>query len=398
MEIVIAHFSTHWVGSSGGVEKTVCALSGAMTKRGHHVTVLYLGEEEGDPYFPLDPGVETRNILFENGQKIIGDKLPMLLRVYREIARTFSKTKAREINAVYKGKQYGKQIQRWFANHKADIVLSVSPMSAKYLLIDGQCRVPTIEMTREDPESGFAVLSKEEKEAVAKAKAMQVLLPEDLKTAGRYFPNVPAYAIGNIASVNALQAAPGAEKKRYKITNVGTVCSRKNQKLLVEAFAPLAKQYPDWDLEIYGSKESPYAKKLQKYIDLHHLNQRIYLKGVTRKVSEVYAGSDILAYPSRSEGFPNGVIEAMSAGLPVVGLWSCHGTNQLVKDGVSGFLVKDDVEEFREKLARLMEDAQLRESMGKEGLRETEKYKPEKIWDQWEALLKKYADREAQKI
>lgn len=163
MEIVIAHFSTHWVGSSGGVEKTVCALSGAMTARGHHVTVLYLGEEEGNPYFPLDPGVETRNILFEDGREIIGDKLPMLLRVYREIARTFSKTKAREINAVYKGKQYGKQIQKWFANHKADIVLSVSPMSAKYLLIDGQCRVPAIEMTREDPESGFAVLSKEEK-------------------------------------------------------------------------------------------------------------------------------------------------------------------------------------------------------------------------------------------
>lgn len=394
MEIVIAHFSAHWVGISGGVEKTVCALSNAMTARGHHVTILYLGDKEGAPYFPLDERVVTQNILFEKGKRIEKEELPVWLRIYREVSRMFSKTKTREINAVYKGKQYGEQIWKWFRNHKADVVLSVSPMSTKYLLIDGACRVPTIEMTRDNPDEEYAVLSKEEKKAVSMAKAIQVLVPSDLKTAERYFPEVPAVVIGNTASLNALQAAPGIPKNRYKITNVGSVCARKNQKLLAEAFAPLADRYPDWDVEMYGEKDSLYAKNLQKYIDSHHLSKRVFLRGVTKKVFDVYADSDIFAYSSKSEGFPNGVIEAMSAGVPCIGLRECHGTNWLIKDGTSGFLVKNDAEGFREKLVKLMDDARLRKDMGEKGLEETKKYMPEKIWNQWEELLLQTVGRE----
>lgn len=392
MKIVIAHFSTHWVGMSGGVEKTVCSLSNAMVKRGHEVTILYLGEQEGNPYFPLDARVITKNILFENGQKIVNDKLPILLRAYREIARLLSKTKAREVNATYKGRQYGTQIRKWFMSHKADIALSVSPMSAKYLLIDGNCQVPVIEMTREDPDLGFPLLSVEEKRAISKAKAMQVLLPVDVKTANHYFPNVPAVAIGNAAMVNALPASPGNLKKRYRITNVGSVCSRKNQKLLIEAFSALAEKYPDWDVEIWGEKNSHYAKALQRYIELHGLRNRVFLKGITKKTDQVYADSDIFAYPSTSEGFPNGVIEAMSAGVPVVGLQECHGTNWLIENGVNGFWVKNDIHSFQSKLVKLMDDPQLRGEMGKCGLEKTKQYVPEKIWDQWDTFLRQVCD------
>lgn len=41
MNIVIAHFNTHWVDNPGGVEKSTCQLANALRERGHKVTILY---------------------------------------------------------------------------------------------------------------------------------------------------------------------------------------------------------------------------------------------------------------------------------------------------------------------------------------------------------------------
>lgn len=389
MKIVIAHFSSLWVDTSGGVEKMVCALSNAMVERGHDVEILYIESREGAPYFPLDSRVRTTNLLYKNGKQAIREVLPLYLRSYREIARLFSKTKAREINARYKGKLYGKQIKDWFAAHaEVDVVISVSSMSAKYLMIDGACKVPMIEMIHEDPALGFPALSELECKALRMAKAIQVLLPRDLEAAKKFFPDMPVAVIGNISEPDKKQAVPAGKKKRYRILNVGTICSRKNQELLVKVFHRLAEKYPDWDVDIWGWKISHYGWAVQKYIDLHHLSERVHLKGVTKEMEEVYADSDIFAYPSRSEGFPLGLIEAMSAGLPAVGLKECHGTNDLIHDGVTGYLTGSSEEEFMEGLEKLMQDAELRGRMGRAAREESQRYAPEKIWDQWENLLK----------
>lgn len=393
MNIVIAHFSTYWVGMSGGVEKVVCALSNAMTERGHHVEILYIENREGDPYFPLDERVRTTNLLYKDGKQIISEILPAHLRAYREIARLFSKTKAREINARYKGKMYGKRIREWFAAHDdIDLVISVSSMSAKYLMIDGACKVPMIEMIHEDPEIGFPRLSDLEKKALSQAKAIQVLLPRDLKAVKKYFPHIPAAAIGNISEPDKKQATPGTTKKHYKILNVGNICNRKNQELLVKAFHHLAEKYPDWEVDFWGDKSSHYGWALQKYIDLHHLSGQVHLRGITKNLDDIYAESDIFAYPSKSEGFPLGLIEAMSAGLPAVGLSECHGTNDLIRDGVTGYLAGSSESDFQEKLETLMSNAELRNQMGKAAKKLSQEYAPEKIWNQWEMLIQQVYD------
>lgn len=70
MNIVIAHFNTHWVDNPGGVEKSTCQLANALRERGHKVTILYRDGREGPPYFPLDESIPVDNILFENGKRL----------------------------------------------------------------------------------------------------------------------------------------------------------------------------------------------------------------------------------------------------------------------------------------------------------------------------------------
>ena len=94
MRIIVAHFGTHYVGMPGGVEKLICYLSSEMVKRGHDVTILYRDGVEGMPYFPLDKRVKQYNILFENGKKVVSEKLPLPIRVARELVRPFKQSAA----------------------------------------------------------------------------------------------------------------------------------------------------------------------------------------------------------------------------------------------------------------------------------------------------------------
>lgn len=50
---------------SGGVEKATVGFANELARRGHSVTILYLDQEEGNPYFSLDRQVVTENILFK---------------------------------------------------------------------------------------------------------------------------------------------------------------------------------------------------------------------------------------------------------------------------------------------------------------------------------------------
>lgn len=93
MNIVIAHFNSCYVRMPGGVEKVTCNLANAMTARGHSVTILYRESKEGHAYFPLDERVPEHNILYEDGQYMIQDKLPRSTRIKREFFRLFNAKK-----------------------------------------------------------------------------------------------------------------------------------------------------------------------------------------------------------------------------------------------------------------------------------------------------------------
>ena len=388
MKIVIAHFTNWWVGMSGGVEKVVCQFANAMCGRGHEVTILYIGDKEGSPYYFLDDRIRQVNILFEDGKQVVTRRLPVAGRVHREIGRLFSQKKAQEINTYYRGRLYGPRIRTWLEQTEADVVISCSPDSAKYLLIDAQCDLPVIEMTHVDPEVEFHNLSKYEREALRRTRLLQLPLATGLAVADACFPDLPTVIIGNPVNAAEAMADPGAEKKRHIIAGVGFVNGSKNWKLLAEAFERLYAAYPDWDVEIWGAPGAHgYFGRFQKYIENHHMGNRFFLRGKTDHIAEVYQKSDIFAFPSKSEGFGMALSEAMAAGLPAVGLKMCNGVNSLIQDGVNGYLTDATPEAFGDALEKLIKNASLRVKMGKAGTEAMKAYAPDIIWDLWEQAI-----------
>ena len=179
-------------------------------------------------------------------------------------------------------------------------------------------------------------------------------------------------------------------KDRYKIVFVARLDkNHKRPHLLIEAFAPLAEKYPNWDIELWGQEDRKiYKKELDMIVSKAGLGDRVHFKGTTTDVSSVLVTADIFAFPSAYEGFRLSLGEAMSMGLPAIGYKSCSAVNELIIDGETGILCDDGVTPLTAALERLMQDQNLRVTMGQAGRDRMKQFSPESIWGQWEELLK----------
>lgn len=246
-------------------------------------------------------------------------------------------------------------------------MVSCSIASTKYVILDAGINIPVIQMIHDDPPTQFPTFSKIEFEAARKCAAIQVMLDYAVPTVKEYFPDNRITVIGLPVYASSHIASPGAIKNKHIISSVGSLCDRKNQNLLVKAFSLIAGDFSDWELEIWGNKESLYGKRLEEQVKKLHLDERIHIMGPTHNVSTVYQNSDIFAVPSKLESFSLSLSEAMAAGVPAVGFKQCNGVNSLIQNEVTGYLVSNDINSFAGALARLMKSAGLRNKMGNAG-------------------------------
>ena len=82
---------------------------------------------------------------------------------------------------------------------------------------------------------------------------------------------------------------------------------------------------------------------------------------------------------------------SMSAGIPAVAFRSCAAVSELIKNGQTGILAEDGAAHLANALKELMVDQELRAAMGRNARESMKEYAPERIWDMWEDLLKRYA-------
>ena len=161
----------------------------------------------------------------------------------------------------------------------------------------------------------------------------------------------------------------------------------KRPHLLVEAFAKIAKEFPDWKVEIWGMSKYPaYEREIKNLIAQNQMEGQVALMGYSTDVEGLYRSADIHAFPSSCEGFSLAIADAMSIGLPHIGFEDAHSVNEIIVDGHNGFLAKD-VDDFAKKLKILMQDKDLRIKFGANAHKDMAAYAPEILMDEWEKLL-----------
>jgi glycosyltransferase involved in cell wall biosynthesis len=175
-----------------------------------------------------------------------------------------------------------------------------------------------------------------------------------------------------------------------RIVAIGRLSREKGFDLLIRAFAELAEPHPDWQLLIAG--EGPERSSLERLITELNLDLRASLPGWIESPLELLCSSRVFVLPSRYEGFPNALLEAMAAGVPVVSFACDHGPAEIVEHGVNGLLVAaEDVHGLAAELERMMLDVDLRIRLGGRAREVVQRFSNEAYFERWDRLLERSA-------
>jgi glycosyltransferase involved in cell wall biosynthesis len=175
-------------------------------------------------------------------------------------------------------------------------------------------------------------------------------------------PSFPKQQVGVLYNgVDQLRYRPPAEGRGHRsgpvrLVFAGRITPQKGIDTLLRALARPEMKGLAWSLDLGG--DGPQLEEYRSLAETLGLGERVRFHGwLSREaVSRLYRDGDLLVFPSRYEGMPNVVLEAMSCGLPIIGT-RIAGTEQLVRPGENGLLVEpDDEEGLGRALATLVAD------------------------------------------
>ena len=179
------------------------------------------------------------------------------------------------------------------------------------------------------------------------------------------------------AFLNRRADDPTVLRQRYRIpagariiANVGGIQRRKGQMELVEAAGPLVTEFPDVVFAIAGAAgDIEFGARLNARIAELRLEPHFAFIGFEPQIFNVLSIAEALVHPSYSEGFGLSILEAMAMGLPVVAT-RCGGPEEMIEDGVSGWLVPvGDVAALRGALRAVLSDPERSRQIGRSAAR-----------------------------
>ncbi|MFH8789740.1 glycosyltransferase family 4 protein [Streptomyces roseoverticillatus] len=191
-------------------------------------------------------------------------------------------------------------------------------------------------------------------------------------------------ALPNGVSAAAVEPSEGSAKL---VVAAGRLIPVKRYGLLVDAFAEVVAERPDWRLRIYG--RGPERTALRERIDALGLGENIALMGPHSPIETEWAKGSIAAVTSDFESFGMTIVEAMHCGVPVVATDCPQGPREIIEDGVDGLLVRPgDAGAIAEGLLKLIDDEELRRSMGRAARASAQRYAPAQIAERFEQIVR----------
>lgn len=362
--------SRKYDGIAGGVERMSIAIMDEMVRRGHQIEMMSLDPESACTFYPLDPAVRwTRIDIGEPTRKASPGEILARQAAMRAVIRRFRPD-------VAIGFQQG-----------AFVTMAIAALGTGTPVIAAERNAPhRFDHLKDGHGRGFQYAS------FRLARFVTVQFES-------YRDHYPAHIRKRIVSIpnpvppaEGISEPAGSSPVRKTLLCVARLSYQKNQALLIHAFARIASSFPDWDLELVGDGED--RATLEALAASVAPPERIRLAGAQADVYRYYRAAQLFCLPSRWEGFPNALAEAMAFGLPAVGLTGCAGVNTLIENGRTGLLAPDaEAGALAETLAALMVDPGRRVVMGAAARTAIADYAPEAVFDRWEALFELAARR-----
>ncbi len=181
--------------------------------------------------------------------------------------------------------------------------------------------------------------------------------------------------------------------REKKIVSVGRLHHQKNQKILIEAFSKITKEFPDYTLDIYG--DGILREELQNQINRLGLEDKIILHHSTRDILDYVYTASLFVLTSDYEGMPNALMEAMALGVPCIST-DCRpgGARFLIEDGINGWIVPvNNPNLLADKMKVVLSHVDNMEAIIKEGIKIRTRFSNEEVFDSWEEFCQQVNEK-----
>lgn len=184
----------------------------------------------------------------------------------------------------------------------------------------------------------------------------------------KYIPGV-GIDIEKIQSVqidrNAKRKELGVDEHNIVLLSVGELNKNKNHEVVIKALAELK----DPNIKYIICGKGVQKKYLEKLSGDLGVKSQVHCLGYRTDIIEVCQSADIFVFPSKREGLPVALMEAMACGLPCI-VSEIRGNRDLIEDGKIGYCFKpNNIKQFTIKLESLCSDNETRERMQLAGIK-----------------------------
>ncbi|MBM7600165.1 poly(glycerol-phosphate) alpha-glucosyltransferase [Virgibacillus halotolerans] len=155
----------------------------------------------------------------------------------------------------------------------------------------------------------------------------------------------------------------------------------------IKAFKFVVEKVPEAKYYIYGYGNL--KGDLKSLIKKLELENNVYLKKYTTEPKEAYRKATCSILTSRQEGFAMVITESMSVGTPVISYDTKYGPEDIIEDGVDGFIVpQGDTKKLAEKIIEVMKDRDLRDNLSENALHVNDTFSEVKYKERWLDVIK----------
>ncbi|MCG5502173.1 MULTISPECIES: glycosyltransferase family 4 protein [Ectothiorhodospira] len=182
-------------------------------------------------------------------------------------------------------------------------------------------------------------------------------------------------------------------KSRKLLLAVGSKTHQKGLDILLEAFQKISQRHPEWDLVILGykpkEKKNKHRIKIEEIILNLQSENRIHLPGPVGNIGEWYLRAEIFILSSRYEGFPNALLEAMTAGCACIATDCETGPRDIIDHKINGLLIKQEsYSDLAKNIEKLIKSEELRKQLSHNAKQKTKKkFNPKIIYSMWENAI-----------
>ena len=417
-KLTIAVALTYLTGVSGGAERIAIETANELSKRGHAVTIISCHGLAGEPYYSLNrkiPYIDLAIHPYKQHYENLGKNLNFS---FEDIAgRCFERLDYAPKKEDFE--QWCQSGHLWlsqmyhgfFQEHSFDVVISHMPSTFPYVLLGRKEEDKTIHIASLHNAPSFKFYSDLYPADNLMDRYMRLLALEKADFISLLFeeyqdqmPQAYSEKCFTLPDFTSIKQKEQNQRKQPSkiILSIGRLVRQKNHATLLRSYAKVKKNYPDWELHIYG--EGPLREELAELCDELGLSFKNIFKGIRQDIETVYQAADIFAFPSLFEGFGLTLVEAMAFGLPSVGFADCEGVKYLINHETNGLLVsrENQNDSMAEAIIHLIKSPELRSALGKQAMKTAKLHNLEESVDTLERKIapffKDHSNISAQKV